>query len=98
HPLLPCSPTRRSSDLPTDNSVSSNRGVGWVVSPQDSTVYSYAADVNNPFPQRTISGVGHPRVVEAGTNDASVWVGNEEGTVYRRSEEHTSELQSPDHL
>ena len=68
---------------PTDISVSSNRGVGWVVSPQDSTVYSYAADVNNPFPQRTISGVGHPRVVEAGTNDASVWVGNEEGTVYR---------------
>jgi len=68
---------------PTDISVSSNRGVGWVISPPDSTVYSYSSDVNNPLPQRTLNGLGHPRVVEAGTNDPTVWVGNEEGTVHR---------------
>jgi DNA-binding beta-propeller fold protein YncE len=68
---------------PTDISVSSNRGVGWVISASDSTVSSYSSDVNNPFPQLTLFGLGHPRVVEAGTNDPTVWVGNEEGTVHR---------------
>jgi len=68
---------------PTDISVSSNRGVGWVVSPPDSTIYSYSSDVNDPTPQRVIAGVDHPRVVEAGTNDPTVWVGDLEGTVYR---------------
>ena len=68
---------------PTDISVSNNRGVGWVVALSDSTVYAYGPDVNDPIPQRSLSGVGHPRVVEAGTNDPTVWLGNEEGTVFR---------------
>ncbi len=68
---------------PGDLSVSSNRGVGWVVSLSDSTVFSYGPDINDGTPQRSISGVGHPRVVEAGTIDPSVWVGNEEGTAFR---------------
>jgi streptogramin lyase len=68
---------------PTDVSVSSNRGVGWVVSLGDSTVYSFGPNIDDPNPQRSLSGLGHPGVVEAGTNDPTVWVGNKEGTVYR---------------
>jgi hypothetical protein len=68
---------------PGDISVSSNRGIGWVVSISDSTVLSYGPDLNDGTPQRSINGIGHPRVVEAGTLDPTIWVGNEEGTVFR---------------
>ena len=68
---------------PGDLSVSSNRGIGWVVSLTGGNVISYGPDINNPAPQRSIGDVLHPRVVEAGSADLSVWVGNEEGAVYR---------------
>jgi DNA-binding beta-propeller fold protein YncE len=68
---------------PGDISVSSNRGVGWVVSLSTASVLLFGPDLGDPAPQRAITGVGHPRVVEAGTTDPSVWVGNEEGTVFR---------------
>jgi len=68
---------------PGDVSVSENRGIGWVVSLSDQRVVSFGPDLNDPTPQRSISGVGRPRVVEAGTIDPTVWVGNEEGVVYR---------------
>jgi DNA-binding beta-propeller fold protein YncE len=47
------------------------------------SVLQFGPDIDNPAPQRSIGAVGHPRVVEAGTSDPSVWVGNEEGTVFR---------------
>jgi hypothetical protein len=68
---------------PGDLSVSSNRGIGWVVSLTDQSVYSYGPDINNPAPQRTITGIASPRVVEAGSTDLSIWVGNEGGAVFR---------------
>jgi streptogramin lyase len=68
---------------PGDISVSSNRGVGWVVSLSEASVFLFGPDIGDPVPQRSITGVGHPRVVEAGTTDPSVWVGNDEGTVFR---------------
>ena len=68
---------------PGDLTVSSNRGVGWVVSLSDAGVLSYGPDLTDPTPQRAIYGLGHPRAVEAGTNDPTVWVGNEEGSVFR---------------
>lgn len=68
---------------PGDVSVSNNRGVGWVASLTDQTVVSFGPDLDDPTPQKLIGGVGRPRVVEAGTVDPSVWIGNEEGTVFR---------------
>ncbi len=68
---------------PGDLSVSSNRGIGWVISLTDENVYSYGPDINNPAPQRAISGVARPRVVEAGSIDLSLWIGNEDGAVFR---------------
>lgn len=68
---------------PGDLSVSSNRGLGWVVSLTDESIYSYGPDIDNPAPQRAITGIAQPRVVEAGSTDLSVWVGNEDGVVFR---------------
>jgi len=68
---------------PGDLSVSSNRDIGWVVSLADGIVYSYGPDLNDPNPQRAITGMTEPRIVEAGTIDPSVWVGTEGGEVQR---------------
>jgi len=68
---------------PGDLTVSNNRGVAWVVSITGQRVVQFGPDLNDPAIQRSISGVGHPRVVEAGTLDPSVWIGNDEGEVYR---------------
>ena len=68
---------------PGDLSVSSNRGLGWVVSLTDGSVLSYGPNIDDPSPQRAINSVSNPRVVEAGSADLTVWVGNEDGSVYR---------------
>ncbi|HEU4725072.1 MAG TPA: hypothetical protein VFU59_07215 [Candidatus Eisenbacteria bacterium] len=69
----------------TDVSVSNLRGVGWAASPELQRVQAFGPDLNDPAPRLTVAGVGHARVVEAGTLDPSVWIGNDEGTVYRVS-------------
>jgi hypothetical protein len=76
---------------PADLSVSSNRGIGWVVSISDAGVLSYGPDLANPIPQRALYGLGHPRAVEAGTADPTVWVGNDEGSVFRFRAEDLAE-------
>jgi sugar lactone lactonase YvrE len=68
---------------PGDLSVSSNRGLGWVVSLTTGSVTSYGPDLNDASPHSTIGDVPDPRIVEAGTTDPSVWVGDEGGEVYR---------------
>ena len=68
---------------PGDLSVSSNRGIGWVVSLAAGSVGSYGPNLDDPAPQRTITGVLNPQIVEAGTNDPTVWIGNESGQVLR---------------
>ena len=68
---------------PGDLSVSESRGIGWVVSLSEQRVVSFGPNINDATPLRSIDAVGNPRVVEAGTLDPSVWVGNEEGVVYR---------------
>jgi streptogramin lyase len=68
---------------PGDLSVSSNRGIGWVVSLTAGSVISYGPNVDDPAPQRLIPDVLEPRIVEAGTNDPTVWIGNESGQVFR---------------
>src|SRR2546426_3854442 len=68
---------------PGDVSVSESRGIGWVVSLSEQRVVSFGPDLADPTPQRFIDTIVNPRVVEAGTLDPTVWVGNEEGIVYR---------------
>lgn len=77
----------------TDVSVSNLRGIGWIASPELQLVRAFGPDLNDPAPRVTLSGVGHARVVAAGTLDATVWVGNDEGTVYRLSPSDGSALQ-----
>ncbi|HET9951154.1 MAG TPA: hypothetical protein VFS09_05095 [Candidatus Eisenbacteria bacterium] len=67
----------------TDVSVSSLRGVGWIAVPDGQRLEAYGPDLNNPDPRLVVGGVGHARVVEAGTGDPTVWVGSDEGTVFR---------------
>jgi hypothetical protein len=78
----------------TDLSVSSLRGVGWVARPDDQRLEAYGPDLNDPVPRLTLGGVGHARVVEAGTLDPTVWVGNDEGLIYRLSPSDGSALQA----
>jgi len=68
---------------PVDVSVSNLRGIGWVASPSGQRVMSFGPDLADASPQITINAIGHPRVVEAGTVDIGVWIGNDEGRVYR---------------
>jgi streptogramin lyase len=68
---------------PGDLSVSSNRGLGWVVSITSGSVTSYGPNVDDASPHSIIGDVPDPRIVEAGTIDPSVWVGDEGGEVYR---------------
>jgi streptogramin lyase len=55
-------------------------------------VISYGPDLNDPLPQRSISDVLDPRIVEAGTTDPSVWIGNEGGDVIRFRSQDLVEL------
>jgi hypothetical protein len=68
---------------PTDISVGGNRGIAWVASPDEQAVVAYAASFPQPTALGRVTGVGHPLVVEAGSLDPSVWIGNREGIVYR---------------
>jgi DNA-binding beta-propeller fold protein YncE len=65
---------------PSDVSVSNNRGIGWVAFPDQHVVRAYDLASVDTF--TTISS-GEARVVEAGTNDPTVWIGNDSGFVRR---------------
>lgn len=68
---------------PTDISIGGTRGVAWVASPDEGAVVSYAPTLPTPSELGRVTGLGHPLVVEAGSLDPSVWVGTQEGVVYR---------------
>ena len=76
---------------PSDVSVSNLRGVGWVAVPALGEVQGYGPDLNNLSP-RIIPYLGEPHVVEAGTVNPGVWIGNEGGTVYRYSVDGTARI------
>lgn len=67
----------------TDVSVAGNRGIAWVALPDDGVVAGFAGSASGPIEVNRIQVPGHPGVVEAGTVDPSVWVGTQEGNVYR---------------
>ena len=68
---------------PSDVSVSDLRGVGWVAFPDDHLVRAFGPDPASVDTFRTIPSVGEAHVVEVGTLDNAVWIGNEVGTVRR---------------
>lgn len=70
-------------DGPADVSVSNQRGIGWLALPNDLVVRAYGPDLNSTTPFDAVPGVGEAHVVEAGTADLTVWIGNESGVVYR---------------
>lgn len=68
---------------PADVSVSNLRGVGWLAFPQEGVARAFGPDLASTVPLHTIASVGEAHVVEAGTLDPSVWIGNDEGIVLR---------------
>jgi hypothetical protein len=68
---------------PTDISIGGSRGNAWVASPDEQAVVAYTASLPRPTELGRVTGVGHALVVEAGSLDPSVWIGNREGIVYR---------------
>lgn len=68
---------------PSDVSVSNNRGLGWVASPDQQAVRGYGPDLTTVDPFREITSQGNCRVVEAGTLDQTVWIGNDAGFIRR---------------
>ena len=68
---------------PADVSVSDLRGVAWIAFPDDHLVRAFGPNPATVDTFRTISSLGEAHVVEAGTADPTVWVGNEAGTVRR---------------
>jgi hypothetical protein len=67
----------------SDLSVSSLRGVGWVVSPDHGLLQAFGPSLQDDVARVSVPGLGRPRVVEAGSLDPSVWVGTDEGVVFR---------------
>ena len=76
---------------PSDVSVSNLRGVGWIAVPSLGQVEAFGPDLNNTTP-RTVNGLGEPHVVEAGTRNGAVWVGNQAGTVFRLTVDGSTEV------
>ncbi|HSQ61490.1 MAG TPA: hypothetical protein VLT84_13890, partial [Acidobacteriota bacterium] len=77
----------------TDVSVSNLRGVGWVAAPDFGVLQAYGPDLQDPVARISVNGLGHPRVVEAGTLDPTVWVGTDEGVVHRLQPSDGAELE-----
>lgn len=77
----------------TDVSVSNLRGVGWVASPDFGVLQAFGPDLQDPVARISVNGLGHPRVVEAGTLDPTVWVGTDEGVVRRLQPSDGAELE-----
>lgn len=78
----PAGPTIVAS-APSDVSVSNLRGVAWLAFPQVGTVRAFGPDLASTVPLHSISSLGEVRVAEAGTLDPTVWMGNDEGIVFR---------------
>ena len=66
----------------SDVSISDQRGYGWVADPLSQEVRRYGPSIDD------VAGVpglfGQARVVEAGKHTQFVWIGNDNGHVYRR--------------
>src|SRR5207244_9507103 len=95
-PLLPSFPTRRSSDLATVDLTNADQTIG------DSVNVSGFANVDasalGPAQGVSITGSASANSITGGAGNDVIDGGGGADVINARSEEHTSELQSPDHL
>lgn len=68
---------------PVDLTTTSLRGTGWVAVPSQARVVPIGPDTNLTVPGTPIVGLGTPRVVEGGNQNATLWIGSDQGFVYR---------------
>ena len=68
---------------PSDLTTTPQRGTGWAAIPSEARVVAIGPDTLSSVPGPSIVGVGTPRVVEGAKQSATLWIGSDEGVVYR---------------
>jgi len=68
---------------PADLTTTPQRGTGWAAIPSQARVVPIGPDTNLTVPGTPIVGVGTPRVVEGAKQSATLWIGSDQGFVYR---------------
>lgn len=68
---------------PADLTTTPQRGTGWVAIPSQARVVPIGPDTNLTVPGAPIVGLGTPRVVEGAKQSATLWIGSDQGFVYR---------------
>jgi hypothetical protein len=68
---------------PADLTTTPQRGTGWAAIPSLARVVPIGPDTNLTTPGVPIVGLGTPRVVEGAKQSATLWIGSDEGFVYR---------------
>ena len=68
---------------PADLTTTPQRGTGWAAIPSQARVVQIGPDTNLTVPGTPIVGVGTPRVVEGAKQSATLWIGSDQGFVYR---------------
>lgn len=68
---------------PADLTTTPQRGTGWAAIPSEARVVPMGPDTALSVPGPPIVGVGTPRVVEGAKQSATLWIGSDEGVVYR---------------
>jgi hypothetical protein len=82
-------------DHPTDLAISLQRGSIWAAVPDEEEVKRFgSADTNIGIPGIPVTGVGPARVVEADNQHGTIWIGADDGGVYRASAASSAILES----
>ena len=68
---------------PADLTSTPQRGTGWAAIPSKARVVPIGPDTNLTVPGAPIVGLGTPRVVEGAKQGATLWIGSDQGFVYR---------------
>ena len=68
---------------PADLTTTPQRGTGWAAIPSEARVVPIGPDTNLTVPGTPIVGLGTPRVVEGAKQSATLWIGSDQGFVYR---------------
>ena len=68
---------------PADLTTTPQRGTGWAALPTQARVVAIGPDTLDTVPSASIGGVGTPRVVEGAQQSATLWIGSDQGFVYR---------------
>ncbi len=68
---------------PADLTTTPQRGTGWAALPDQARVVPIGPDTLDTAPGAPIVGLGTPRVVEGAQQSATLWIGSDQGFVYR---------------